>query len=341
MPFTSPDEANAPSSGAQASLYQADIDALVAGISGNGVVYGCAVTAQGSPNNTVAVAAGAVLLNGLVVAITAANVTMPTADATNPMWVLISVNASGTLTATAGTPAAITASSAPLLPAIPANHVTLAAVLWPASDTTVASTQITDKRVMVSGAALPYGDIYIGGGVDELYQWPGAGLFETYTSDLEGYRIHYSPFQLRTTTSYDKLVFRVTTAAAATNTCRIAIYRAGERFTLGALLWNTASNVAIDSTGKKTVSVSLTLTPGNYQLAIWPSANVGVRFWKMIAPFNGVYGDLDEWRYPRLSKAYEDYPNAWPDPGEAPGAPDTGNDAHAVCVLFHVADWSP
>lgn len=144
MALTIPNESAAPADGAQATLYQADVDAIVAGVGGDGVLYGCAVTAQGSPDNTVAVAAGAALVGNAYAAVAAGNVTMPSADGTHPMWVLISVSSAGTKTATAGTAAA-----APLLPAIPANHVALAAVWWPASDTTVASSQITDKRAIL------------------------------------------------------------------------------------------------------------------------------------------------------------------------------------------------
>jgi hypothetical protein len=45
---------------AQAAPDSGDIDILTAGIAGDGVVTGCAVTGQGSPNMTLASAAGTV-----------------------------------------------------------------------------------------------------------------------------------------------------------------------------------------------------------------------------------------------------------------------------------------
>ncbi len=146
MPFTIPNEASAFNQN-QAEIDSEDIDILVAGIGGDGVVSGCAVTAQGSPDMTVAVASGVVKVGSTVVTVTSGNVTITTADSTNPRIDLITVNNSGTKTATAGTPA-----SQPVYPAVPANSVVLAAVYVPASDTTIASDQITDKRVLLPSA---------------------------------------------------------------------------------------------------------------------------------------------------------------------------------------------
>jgi len=146
MPFTIPNEADAFNQN-QAEVDKVDIDILVAGIGGDGVVSGCAVTAQGSPDMTVAVAAGVVKIGTTVVAVTSGNVTIGTADSTNPRIDLITVNNSGTKACTAGTAAA-----QPVDPAIPANSVVLAAVYVPANDTTIATSQITDKRVLLPSA---------------------------------------------------------------------------------------------------------------------------------------------------------------------------------------------
>lgn len=144
MPFTIPNEADAFNAN-QAEPDKVDIDILTAGYADSGVIVGCAVTAQVSPDMTVAVAAGAVTVGTAHAAVTAGNVTIGTADATNPRIDLITVNSSGTKACTAGTAAA-----EPVLPAIPADSVVLAAVYVPANDTTIASNQIVDKRVMVN-----------------------------------------------------------------------------------------------------------------------------------------------------------------------------------------------
>lgn len=125
----------------QAQVDPVDFDIILAGYMRNGVFAGCAVTAQGTPDNTVAVASGTVAIDGLGVAVTAGNLTC-TADATNPRFYLITVNSSGTKAATAGTPAAD-----PVFPAIPADSVALAAVYVPANDSTIESDKIVDKRV--------------------------------------------------------------------------------------------------------------------------------------------------------------------------------------------------
>ena len=129
----------------QADPDKVDFDILVAGLAGDGVISGCAVTAQGSPDMTCAVAVGVVRIGGTWAAVTAGNVTITTADATNPRYDLVVVSNAGTKSVTAGTAAAT-----PVFPSIPASSIVLAAVYVPASDTTIATNQITDKRVLVS-----------------------------------------------------------------------------------------------------------------------------------------------------------------------------------------------
>jgi hypothetical protein len=142
MTFTIPNEADA-GVAAQAGPDKVDFDILSAGAGQNGVVIGCAVTAQGSPDMTVAVAAGSVIVRELVASVTAGNVTITTANATNPRFDLICVDSAGTKSTVAGTAAA-----SPVFPD-PAGKVVLAAVYVPANDTTINANQITDKRVLV------------------------------------------------------------------------------------------------------------------------------------------------------------------------------------------------
>lgn len=131
----------------QSILFQEYLDALVAGIAGTEVVLaGCAVTAQGSPNMTLAVAKGAVLAQGTLRAVTAGNVTIGAADATNPRIDLVVVDSSGVKQVRAGTAAA-----APKPPARTAGDVALAAVYVPANDTTIENDKITSMRVVRGG----------------------------------------------------------------------------------------------------------------------------------------------------------------------------------------------
>lgn len=148
MTFTVPNELDAFNAN-QAELDKVDLDVLVAAYGGDGVMSGCDVTAQASPDMTVAVAAGTIRRGDETKDITGGNVTISAADATNPRFDLIAVDMSGAKSATAGTPAA-----EPVFPAIPANNIVLAAVYVPAGDTAIQSGQIIDKRVLIKSDAL-------------------------------------------------------------------------------------------------------------------------------------------------------------------------------------------
>lgn len=143
MAWTIPDQGEG-ANDLQSVLFQEYLDVLVAGLCRKDcVLSGCTVTAQGSPDMTVAVAKGAVLSNKILRAVTAGNVTVGTADATNPRLDLIVVDSTGAKQCRAGTAAA-----SPKPPARTANDVVLAVVYVPANDTTIATNQITDLRIM-------------------------------------------------------------------------------------------------------------------------------------------------------------------------------------------------
>ena len=140
MAFTIPDKGEGDND-LQSILFQEDLEVLVAGIAGiDCVLSGLDVT--GGADMTPAVAKGAVLSNRTMFAVAAADVTITTADATNPRIDLIVVNSSGALAVRAGTPAA-----APKPPARTANDVVIASVYVPANDTAIATSQIKDRRV--------------------------------------------------------------------------------------------------------------------------------------------------------------------------------------------------
>jgi hypothetical protein len=141
MPWTVPDKGEGDND-IQSILFQEYLDVLVAGLTGiECVLVGCGVT--GGSDMTPAVAKGAVLSNGVLLPVTAGDVTIGTADGTHPRIDLIVVNSSGTKAVRAGTAAA-----APKPPARSANDVVLAAVYVPASDTTIGTGAITDLRVL-------------------------------------------------------------------------------------------------------------------------------------------------------------------------------------------------
>jgi hypothetical protein len=136
-----------PQNNLQAAYMQEYLEVLIAAINGQDcVLSGGAVSAQGSPDMTVAVAKAGVLSAGALFAVAAGNATITTADATNPRIDLVVVNSSGALAVRAGTPAA-----APKPAARSTNDVVLAAVYVPANDTTISSAQIVDMRCFQSG----------------------------------------------------------------------------------------------------------------------------------------------------------------------------------------------
>lgn len=140
MAWTLPDDGEGDNT-LQSLVFQEYLDVLVAGINGIDVVLsGCAIT--GGADMTPAVAKGAVLSNGTLFAVAAADVTIGAADATNPRIDLIVVNNAGALAVRAGTAAA-----APKPPARSANDVVLGAVYVPANDTSIETTKVVDMRV--------------------------------------------------------------------------------------------------------------------------------------------------------------------------------------------------
>lgn len=146
MAFTIPNDDGTAQGGFQSEVDTVDIDILVAGISQQtGVIVGCACTPQGSPDMTVAVAVGIVVVDGTLALVSAGNVTIGAADGTNPRFDLIQVANDGTKSVKAGTAAA-----SPKFPSPDAGRAVLAAVYIPASDTTISADQIRDKRIFVS-----------------------------------------------------------------------------------------------------------------------------------------------------------------------------------------------
>ncbi len=129
----------------QAEPDSVDFEIILAGIGRTGVLSGCAVTESSPAAQTVDVAVGEVVETGEQITVAVqADVAVSAADGSNPRIDLITVNGSGTVVVTAGTAAA-----QPVLPAIPASSVPLAALYIPTSDNTHANEQITDKRVFV------------------------------------------------------------------------------------------------------------------------------------------------------------------------------------------------
>jgi|GEM_PF-2414478 len=142
MGFTVP---NGPDAAAvdQSEPDSGDYKAL--GYGPTGVVSGCAVASQGSPNMSVVVASGNAVVDGAPVAVAGGSVTIQTSDA-NPRFDLIVTNNAGLLTAVRG----VASATNPVFPNFdPATQCLLASVLVGASAASISTSAIVDKRVMM------------------------------------------------------------------------------------------------------------------------------------------------------------------------------------------------
>ena len=156
----------------QAEPDSVDFDILVAPFALTAVISGTAVSAQGTPDGTVAVASGIVMVNDAVQVISSGNVDIlgaggAAADATNPRFDLVVASDSGTKLRVGGT-----ASANPVFPAIPANRVVLAAIYVPANATTITSAQIIDKRVIMAQRKFTIQAVFKSpSGADDVFVW--------------------------------------------------------------------------------------------------------------------------------------------------------------------------
>lgn len=125
----------------QAGGFSADIDTIAAALAGDGVLSGLGVSAQVTPNMTVAVAAGQVRIGGYFPYEVGENVTIATADTTNDRIDLIVIDYNGVVSRVGGTAAA-----KPVPPAVPANSLQLAQVYVAAGVTSIVAGAIKDKR---------------------------------------------------------------------------------------------------------------------------------------------------------------------------------------------------
>ncbi|BAY23702.1 hypothetical protein NIES2100_34940 [Calothrix sp. NIES-2100] len=86
--------------------------------------------------------------------------------------------------------------------------------------------------------------------------------------------VYYVFYYIPVTASFDRLCVNVTTAASAGNTGRLAIYNLSGNTPTSLIV--DAGDVAIDSTGSKEATISVTLSPGWYALAFMQSGGSAV-----------------------------------------------------------------
>ncbi len=116
-------------------------DVLKAAYNLNGILEGCAIS-DGSTGLEVDIAVGCVIIDGVAKTVAAQTVTLAAAHATLPRLDLITINTSGTLVATTGTPLAV-----PVYDPIPSSQVVVGTVLVAATATALTDDDINNTQI--------------------------------------------------------------------------------------------------------------------------------------------------------------------------------------------------
>ena len=138
-------------------IFSNDLNSVLEGFKGNGVLYGLAVSA--GVGMQVSVALGKAFANGQIIIKTGATtVAIDASHATLPRKDIIVMNSSGTISVVSGSPsAAIPASQTqlntyqPIAPNIPPNYIVLAEIWVPAAAVSILDSYISDKRIILGG----------------------------------------------------------------------------------------------------------------------------------------------------------------------------------------------
>lgn len=120
------------------------------------VQSGAVTFSSGYIFDVAAVAAGDATVNSVVgTTYAGGTVTLTNADATNPRVDLVVYEADGTVTAKAGTPKALTATSGPIPPTPDADELEIARIYVPALNTpAMSASSITDRRVPLAAPSM-------------------------------------------------------------------------------------------------------------------------------------------------------------------------------------------
>jgi hypothetical protein len=199
----------------QSAFDQHDFTIIAEAARGNGVISGCAVTAQGTPDMTVAVAVGLVQNGSTTLAVTAGNVTVGAADGSNPRFDLIVADSTGAKQCRAGTAAA-----SPVFPTPSAGDIVLAAIFVPTSDTDIDSNQIVDKRMFVTGC------VQLTKGSDQTVNSAGTGTTLVDATGLSFPADANGEWQIQATIFYDSGTtpdFKIAMDAPTGSTGRVSV----------------------------------------------------------------------------------------------------------------------
>lgn len=145
------------------------VDFAALGNRKSGVISGCEVTAQTSPDQTVQVTAGEVLTEGVYKTVSSSsNLSVGLGSSTGPRFDLVVVDTTGALAVRTGT-----AGANPTFPSLTSGDIIIAAIYRTSgTSSTIANSQIIDKRIAMmsndsrTGAGEPSGSV---GNIGDFY----------------------------------------------------------------------------------------------------------------------------------------------------------------------------
>lgn len=230
------------------------------------VLDGCGVSAQTSPDGTVQVAAGGILIENIPYSVTADSsvdiLGANPADADLPRVDLIQVDDTDTVSVTVGTPTEPDQTGYVTEPDRDYTQVLLAGVYVAAGVTTITADDVFDRRDFALIHTSPYR-------VSGRWYIPEAAAFASGASFSTTDTLVAMPFFTAKQFDIQALGFRLTSSSANSGcVVRLGVY--SDDGAGGLALLVDAGTVAVDSgagTGSKTASVSTTLTPGWWWLA--------------------------------------------------------------------------
>ena len=143
-------------------VFDSDLNRLLHGVKGNGVLEGLAVSEASTPAMKVVGAAGSAIINGTKITKTASTeLTIADADPDKPRKDIVVLSSDGTLSVVAGTPEEAAPSGQegpytyqPKPPDIPADSIILAEIWVAPGATAIYNEDIVDKRVFISGGEI-------------------------------------------------------------------------------------------------------------------------------------------------------------------------------------------
>lgn len=246
----------------QSELDRFDVETMLAVHQGYAVISGCEVTEKGTPDMSVDVADGRVIVDDDELDVTGVNKAVSAADATNPRFDLVTVDGSGTVTVTAGTAAAN-----PAFPTPPSSETLLAAIYVPANETAIETANIIDKRVLLR--ARPLHRRRTDDATNDTYLPHPGFIFGASVSNynVATDNVRFYPFYTERAIVLDEVAVQVTTSAAGAN-ARLGIYDVGEDLVPTDLITDFGE-IDCSSTGIKTITgLAEALEPGDYALAL-------------------------------------------------------------------------